>query len=114
MDLPEKSPEEVMAELEENEQVTFNDDGSRTVDLEEAVEFKKEMIERVVFRRPTGADWLATDKEKGEFGKSLALAASCSGVAFTVFKRMTGDDALLCVQVVTSMGKKFRRLGEKS
>jgi hypothetical protein len=105
-----KEQENLRKELEEvdnHPQVTINDDGTKTVTLEEPVEYAQKEIQTLTFHVPRGKDWLATDEAEGDVGKGFALAASTAKVPSLVFGRMLGTDAMLCARVAGSMGKKL-------
>lgn len=103
--------EKALGALEENPNVTSNEDGTKTVKLEYPVEHKDKLIETLTFRRPKGKDWLRTDEEKGDLAKTFRLAASTAGVTIDVIKNMDGEDAMLCAQVAGSFGKKSQKIG---
>lgn len=105
--------QEALEEILGNPAVTTNEDGTRTVKLEEPVRFNNQDVTELTFRKPRGKDWRKTDGEKGDLAKGYKLAACLTAYPLSVFDDMTGDDALLCVGVATTMGKKLRT-GETS
>lgn len=97
------------AAKEDEKYITRHDDGRVTLILETPVELKRgnvsQTIEEVTLRRTKGKDWAATDKAKGEIGKTLLLAASVSGEPVTLFEEMDGDDFLRVTRLVSNLGK---------
>ena len=94
---------------EDEKHLTRHDDGRVTVILETPVDLKMgnqtRTIEEITARRAKGKDWAATDRAKGEIGKTRLLAASVTGEPKAVFEEMDGEDFLRVTRVVTSMGK---------
>ena len=102
-----KKIDKIIAELDANENVIKNEDGTKTVLLTETVSHNGSMIDKVTFRKPRGKDLRVMDMEKGDLAKGFRLAASLSGLSFATFDEMTGDDAMLCTTVASTMGKKL-------
>ena len=102
-----KKVQDELEDLQANPQVTFNEDGTKTIRLMTPVKFGDKTIDSITFRKPTGHDWRETDKETGEVGKSFRLAAAIGDISITVLDRMDGEDALLCARVAGTMGKKL-------
>jgi hypothetical protein len=92
--------------------VVVNEDGTKTVTLDEPIDIDKAEITHVTFRKPRGKDWLETDKRDGDLAKGFTLAASLSGLPFSAFEKMDGGDALLCSRVASTMGKKSKTGGK--
>jgi len=110
----EQTIEEAVAELEANDQVEFHENGTRTVTLTEPVQYNNQPVRTLKFKKPKGKDYRAMDRQKGDIGKSYALAGSLCGFPMRIFDDMEGDDALLCVAVAGTMGKKSRTSGQSS
>lgn len=112
-----KDLEEVLKSINENEAVVVNEDKTKTVMLECPIEIRKGKeqvtVEELTFRRPTAEDWLVTDEEKGQLGQGFRLAARLCGLSYANFKKLDGEDAMLCSAVASTMGKKYPT-GEKS
>ena len=103
-----KDIEEALEKLRNDDRVTFNEDGTKTVRLEYPVKYNNKDIEELTFRRPRGADWRNTDREDGGIGKAFMMAAALTGYPLSVFDNMDGEDALVCSAVAGTMGKKSK------
>ncbi len=97
----------VVADLDDDPRVTVNEDGRKTVTLSTPVEVRGEKVLKVTFRQPKGRDWRESGQDAGELGKGFRLASSLSDLPMSVFDEMDGADALLCVTVAGTMGKKL-------
>ena len=106
LDALEEEEQKQLFKCLDNPRVRTNDDGTRTVTLADPVKTKRGEIKEVTYQIPKGRDWMATDSQKGDFSKAVALAASVANLPIVVFEAMSEADFLLCVQVVGTMGKK--------
>jgi hypothetical protein len=111
----EQAIEEILESLKENEAVTLNDDGTRTVKLSTTIKVKegRDLVDcdELTFRAPTARDLLVMDQEKGGLAKSYRLACQLCGLSYGNFLSLNGEDALLCISVAQVMGKKSQTGG---
>ena len=107
-DEDEKTPEELLEELLAEPNVTDNGDGTVTVLLTEPVTYAKHVYESITLRKSRGKDWREASPGKGEFDRTIRLAASVAGVPLRVFDEMDGEDAMLCAGIAGLLGKKSR------
>jgi hypothetical protein len=111
----EQATEELLESLKENEAVTLNDDGTRTVKLSVPIQIKqgKELVDcdELTFKVPLARDLLVMDQEKGVMAKSFRLACQLCGLSYGNFLSLNAEDSLLCVSVAQVMGKKSRTGG---
>jgi hypothetical protein len=101
-----------LAEQELDDRVTENEDGTKTVTLDNPVEHGGKLIEAITFRRPCGRDMRELDKESGDVGKGFRLASALGDVSMAVIDKMGADEALLCARVAGGMGKRLKTGGK--
>lgn len=94
-------------EVNNDHRVSVNEsERTKTITLSESVQHNGQELKSLTFRRPKGKDWMRIDDEKSDMRKAFLLASLLSGVPVNILGDLDGNDALLCVTVAGSMGKK--------